>query len=297
MEIPLTVPDILSRLKSKIDPANLRLRIVSAFVLAPLVLVCIYFGGWLYAVVTILFMALAMHEWLKVVSPSASPGVIITAHSVLLATFGLGFVVWLLGSASVFDFLGASHARMATRIIICLLFELLLFAVLYGVAVSDKKKTAGWVLMGLLYIGIGGIALLWARFMGMKHAYFLFLTVWVTDIGAYLAGQLIGGPRLAPEISPKKTWAGLFGGMAFAALFGYGVATGFGSTQTWGAVKLALVLAVVAQLGDLFESYVKRQMSVKDSGRLIPGHGGVLDRIDGLLFAAVFFVLLYLIGV
>ncbi len=172
------MPDILSRLKSKIDPANLRLRIVSAFVLAPLVLVCIYFGGWLYAVVTILFMALAMHEWLKVVSPSASPGVIITAHSVLLATFGLGFVVWLLGSASVFDFLGASHARMATRIIICLLFELLLFAVLYGVAVSGQEKPPD---------GADGPSLALASAQrcygrasaGTKHAYFLFLTVWV----------------------------------------------------------------------------------------------------------------------
>jgi phosphatidate cytidylyltransferase len=118
----------------------------------------------------------------------------------------------------------------------------------------------------------------------------LLLVVWTTDIGAYFAGRSIGGPKLAPRISPGKTWAGLVGGMAAAGLVG-GLLTALAGAGFWLAAGLGALLAAVAQAGDLFESRLKRHAGVKDSGHLIPGHGGLLDRIDGLVFAAPTFAL------
>jgi phosphatidate cytidylyltransferase len=154
---------------------------------------------------------------------------------------------------------------------------------------------AAWLAFGVPYLGGSGLALIYLRDVpakGMALTFYLLAAVWATDIGAFLAGRLIGGPKLCPIVSPKKTWAGLIGGMALSALIGYGVARGFGATRPCAAAGLALALAVVAQTGDLFESWVKRRAGVKDSGTLIPGHGGVLDRIDGLVFAALFLGLL-----
>ena len=105
--------------------------------------------------------------------------------------------------------------------------------------------------------------------------------VWATDIGAYFAGRAIGGPRLWPAVSPNKTWAGLIGGMAGAALFGWLAAWFFdlGAPFSW----IGALMGLLAQLGDLFESWLKRRAGVKDSGTILPGHGGALDRLDGLL--------------
>lgn len=122
---------------------------------------------------------------------------------------------------------------------------------------------------------------------------YLLFCIWATDIGAYAAGKSIGGPKLAPRISPKKTWAGLVGGMLSAAAFGAGVAVAFDAERPWLAAVLGMVLAVVGQIGDLFESGIKRRFDVKDSGRLIPGHGGLLDRVDGLIVAAPVFALFH----
>ncbi len=151
-----------------------------------------------------------------------------------------------------------------------------------------------WQLLSLPYLGGFGLAMFYLRGVpdiGRDMVYYLLAVVWATDIGAYLVGRGIGGPKLAPVISPNKTWAGLFGGMALAAAFGYGVAAGLHARHVGIACGLAVVLAGVAQLGDLFESVFKRRSGVKESGGLIPGHGGVLDRIDGLVFAALFFAL------
>ncbi|MDE1147726.1 MAG: phosphatidate cytidylyltransferase [Azospirillaceae bacterium] len=151
------------------------------------------------------------------------------------------------------------------------------------------------------YVGGGCLALDWLRNRAGPEApwlfLFLLLAIWATDIGAYVAGRAIGGPKLAPRISPKKTWAGLLGGMAAAALVGLALAP-LATVSSFGAGALvAAVIAVVGQVGDLFESYMKRRCDVKDSGSLIPGHGGLLDRIDGLVMAAPVFALFHaLIG-
>jgi phosphatidate cytidylyltransferase len=263
----------LSRLFERFDHANFRQRLISSFVLMPVVLLAIYAGGWVYAAGVAVFMALGLGEWLRMVDPSAHMRVKAVAFAALLLTLGAG--TW---QSTVF---GA---------MVALLFVLVVFLL----AARDHVERAGWVTLGIPYLAGSGLALLNVRATpetGLALAVYLMVTVWATDIGAYVAGRLIGGPKLMPEISPKKTWAGLIGGMALAALFGYGGAHGFGAAKPWVAGILALVLAIVAQLGDLFESYVKRRSGMKDSGTLIPGHGGVLDRIDGLLFAAVFFVL------
>lgn len=156
----------------------------------------------------------------------------------------------------------------------------------------DRLSAEGRIIaaaVGVVYMAATVISLLWLREAvagGALLILFLFVCVWAADTGAYFTGRMIGGPRLAPNISPSKTWAGLAGGLAGAVLAGYGFALGIGAFAPLMALPLALLLALASVAGDLFESAVKRHFAVKDSGRLIPGHGGVLDRIDGLLFAA-----------
>jgi len=145
----------------------------------------------------------------------------------------------------------------------------------------------GWQVAGFVYALVPALALLWIRErspVGVELLLWVFITTWSVDIGAYFAGRTIGGPKLAPAISPNKTWAGLIGGMIAAALFG----------GLWASLLelprilllLAAPFAVAAQLGDLFESWLKRRAGVKDSGTWLPGHGGALDRLDGLVVVA-----------
>lgn len=164
------------------------------------------------------------------------------------------------------------------------------FAVVGLTARRVAKPADRWLLaVGIPYVGAGLVALVWLRMApggGLFLLIFALFTVWATDIGAYAAGRTIGGPKLAPRISPKKTWAGLIGGMAASALVGWGLALAIGAQRPGVVLLVGAVIAVVGQAGDLFESWAKRRYDVKDSGTLIPGHGGVLDRIDGLLVAA-----------
>jgi phosphatidate cytidylyltransferase len=147
-----------------------------------------------------------------------------------------------------------------------------------------RSAGAAW---GAAYLGTAAIALLFLRDQpdGFALTLWTLLVVWATDIGAFFAGRRIGGAKLAPRLSPNKTWAGLGGGMAAALLVGGVVAmlTGLPRPALW----LGAPLAVVAQAGDLFESALKRRAGVKDSGAVLPGHGGVLDRVDGLLPVAI----------
>lgn len=159
-------------------------------------------------------------------------------------------------------------------------------------------RRPGWALGGLFYVGLPVVALLWLRhdaLWGLATVLWLFATVAAVDTGAYFAGKTIGGPKLAPLISPNKTWAGLGGGVLAAGFCGLIAAMILG-TDVVTAVAFSMVLAPVAQIGDIAESAVKRYFGVKDSGAILPGHGGILDRIDGLVVAAVFVAAVRLLG-
>ncbi len=168
-------------------------------------------------------------------------------------------------------------------------------------------ESRAWQLAGYGYVALPCASLIWLRnaefasdLNGGAHVVlYLLFVVWATDISAYFAGKRIGGPKLAPALSPNKTWAGLLGGMTAAAAIG-AICASFTPypLSLVGCALLAMLLAVVAQAGDLFESWLKRRAGVKDSGTLIPGHGGLLDRIDGLVTATPLFALMvYLSGV
>jgi len=160
-----------------------------------------------------------------------------------------------------------------------------------------------WLLFGLLYILLPCLILIWLRDIenqGRQIVIWLFSVIWATDIGAYVSGRIIGGPKLAPTISPNKTWAGFFGGLIFAGSTGW-VLNKYAepSFETMEIIIACTVLSLMGQFGDLLESWVKRRFEVKDSGSLIPGHGGVLDRIDAILLATPaggIIILLYEIG-
>jgi phosphatidate cytidylyltransferase len=147
-----------------------------------------------------------------------------------------------------------------------------------------------WTAAGVYYAGFPAIALIAIRQdpeYGFHAILYLFLVVWSADTGAFFIGRMIGGPKLAPKISPNKTWAGFIGGALTACFAGVVFAAWFGHTSIPTIAGLSIALAVISQGGDLGESFLKRFFGVKDSSGLIPGHGGVLDRLDGLVFAAI----------
>jgi phosphatidate cytidylyltransferase len=155
----------------------------------------------------------------------------------------------------------------------------------------------GWMVAGFVYALVPALSLLWIRDrapQGLELLLWVFIVTWATDIGAYVAGRAIGGPKLAPSISPNKTFSGLFGGMISAALAGYAWVelTRMSALLFW----LAPLFALAAQAGDLFESGLKRRAGIKDSGTWLPGHGGALDRLDGLVVVAALTALVQIAG-
>lgn len=153
----------------------------------------------------------------------------------------------------------------------------------------SHNKQMIWKISGVIYILLSCLSLLWiidqhhlvheaVKFNGMNTIISIFVIVWANDIGGYIFGKIIGGKKLCPKISPNKTWAGFFGGIFFAIIVSPLVAEGFGA---------AGIAAIIASMGDLLESWAKRQCKVKDSGNLIPGHGGLLDRVDGIMLLAI----------
>ena len=260
------------------DPA-FRQRLLSSLVMAAGALAAAIVGGWPFVVLVLLAIVPVAHEWLRLIAPARPPRRLLT-----LLVAGLpGLAVLALAA-------GFSALALATLAVAPIVGA--------GTALRMAELPPGRVAAGTLYVGIPALALVWLRTQapaGSMHLLWLLLVVWATDIFAYLVGRTLGGPKLAPRISPGKTWSGLCGGVVGAGLTG-GVAAmalgaGFGLAAMVGAL-----LALVGQGGDLFESALKRQAGVKDSGHLIPGHGGLLDRIDGLVFAAPVFAGLVWLG-
>ena len=170
----------------------------------------------------------------------------------------------------------------------------LLAGAAFFVTIVTRRPRLG---LGVLYCGLPVLALTAMRRLddGILLTLWAMALVWSCDIGAFFAGRSIGGPKLAPVISPNKTWAGLIGGVLLATLLAAVMATGFG--LPWHLVYATPILAVLAQMGDLYESGLKRRAGVKDSGHILPGHGGVLDRLDGLVPVAPVAAVLVLLPV
>ena len=169
-------------------------------------------------------------------------------------------------------------------------------ALILGAAALYKRDDKNWVWLssGLLYIGASMVAML-VILLSPEHGQFYVLWVLVvvvlTDIGGYFAGRIIGGPKLWPAVSPKKTWAGTAGGWVLALISGAALGW-FGPEPLWSTIVISFVISVASQLGDLLESWLKRYNQIKDSSSIIPGHGGLLDRLDGVMSAAMVFAII-----
>lgn len=192
---------------------------------------------------------------------------------------------------------GAAFTALVVLVALGVLWEF--WGLIRGFAPSLPARLL-WLIFAFVYIGLAAYALWDIRTHWASPIYWtllLLLIVWATDIGAYFAGRAIGGPKIAPRISPSKTWAGLLGGIAASmTVIAVMIVMYFNdlsaiSEKWWLIPALGLPLPVIAQGGDFFESGLKRAAGVKDSGTLIPGHGGLFDRVDGLLAAAIFYVL------
>ncbi|HKH02876.1 MAG TPA: phosphatidate cytidylyltransferase [Bradyrhizobium sp.] len=245
------------------DSRNLLMRVVAAMVLAPAAIAIAYAGGWLWtALVTLAAIGLYV-EWLMIVGAVRETRVV-----------GSGVVALAV----------AGFCLAAGRIEASLLVLVLGFAV---VALLSSRPY--WAAAGLFYAAAAQIASVLVRqdqTEGYVALILILLVVWVTDIGGYFAGRGIGGPKLWPRVSPKKTWAGAIGGLAASLAISAGF-VGLGLGKTIPILLLGMTLSIASQLGDLFESAVKRRFGVKDSSQLIPGHGGLMDRLDGFIAAVV----------
>jgi len=246
------------------ERSALRQRVVSALLLAPVPLVAAFFVP-LWSLFVAAMATLMAWEWARLCGRGR-------VSRVGAATAGIAAAIVLVGAA------WASMAALA-----------LLAVAVAATAVAaafEKVCAPAWLALGVAYVGLPCLALISIRSdpeRGLATLLWVLALVWATDTGAYAAGRGIGGPKLAPRISPNKTWAGLLGGMVAAGLVGLVTVIWLPVTSVSMIVLLSAGLAVVEQAGDLFESAVKRHFGVKDSGNLIPGHGGVLDRVDGLL--------------
>jgi len=257
---------------------ELMMRIASAFVLAPGVIYLVYLGGWPFTGLVMLAALLMIYEWARLVRGShLNADYVIHAITAIIAVALAG----------------------AGQPILALLAAFTGFAIGLGVVVM-RGQGKRWPMIGFPYILLPCIAVVWLRSggeWGMLTLYWLLAVVWATDIMAFVTGRTFGGPKLAPHLSPSKTWSGLLGGVAGAAVAGALTSVFLDLQVGWLLAMLSGMIAVIAQIGDIAESALKRYANVKDSGALIPGHGGVLDRVDGLIFAAVAAAMVALIGV
>jgi phosphatidate cytidylyltransferase len=255
--------------------SELRLRILSGIVLAVVVLAATWFGGLAFRTLAAAIGVLVYYEWSTI---TRLPETDFRGNA-----FGWVSVV-LVSSLVLF---GVDELAL----------PLLLGATAIGIVYALVLKGSGWLAGGIVYSGLTVISLATIRgdtAHGFAAMLFIFAVVWATDILAYFIGRAVGGPKLAPSISPGKTWSGAIGGALSAVIAGTLVHMAFFSLNGLWVPIIALVLSAFSQIGDLFESFIKRRFGAKDSSRLIPGHGGVMDRVDGLVFAcfAAFLIVL-----
>lgn len=262
-------PDAVSGPSGSGNKSNLVVRAISTFVLAPLALAITWYGGLPFYGLAIVVAGLIFYEWGTVTGQFKAPLVPIIICGGML----VGLVAIILQDAPNFGFVFLAGAFLAAAIY------------------SMIQRAGFWLPTGVLYAAPFAIALWGLRsdeMFGLMAVIFLFAVIWATDIGAYLVGRTIGGPKLWPAVSPGKTWSGALGGLAGGVLAGVGVIYLSPHAVGLAIVAVSCGLSIISQFGDLFESAVKRRFGVKDSGHIIPGHGGIMDRVDGLIFAAIF---------
>lgn len=248
---------------------NLLMRVLAALVLAPVTIVIAWLGGWPWLWLVTIAAVILYYEWQMIIG--------VWRNRFIMAT---GIAA--LGIAGPFLMTGGPRLAGAVIAAAC--------AVLFLLA----RARSLWVVGGFLYATaafLGAVIVRADAAYGFVALTFVLLVVWAADIGGYFAGRGIGGPKLWPRVSPKKTWAGAIGGLLASLAIAAGfAAAGQGKLTT--LLGLGAVLSVVSQLGDLFESAIKRQFGVKDSSHIIPGHGGLMDRLDGFIAAIAFAALI-----
>jgi phosphatidate cytidylyltransferase len=260
------VKPVSSSDSKRLSGSNLALRVLSALVLGPLALLTAWAGDWPFALFWIVAALAVLWEWSALVVGSAYRLMFSSAAGAIAAA---GVLTWL--AKPVVALLMVGLGALAATIF----------------APVERRV---WVTLG---VGYAGAMLLAPMFLRADNTYgfavivLLFAIVWTTDVLGYFAGRAVGGPKLLPAVSPNKTWSGAIAGTGGAMVAALLVASLFGSFNVLAILIIAFVLSVLAQFGDLFESWVKRQFDAKDASKLIPGHGGVMDRLDGFWAAAV----------
>jgi phosphatidate cytidylyltransferase len=252
----------------RFDWSNLGLRVASAVVLVPAALFAAWWGGWLFLVLVSVGMALLAIEWGGMSAPKAPVRVAAAVTAAVLVAVFLGHLGY--------------YKSAWLAVPICAL-----AAALVARGVAERAADAAY---GVLYITPAALCLIWLRSTNQGHWWtlMLFACTWAADIGAFAVGSVVKGPKLWPRFSPNKTWSGFVGGLLAASATGAmmaGLSVFRLDLRAAALVGFAVGLATMA--GDLWESALKRRFGVKDSGDLIPGHGGLLDRVDGLMFAVV----------
>lgn len=258
--------------------SNLAARALSATILIPAVLAAVWYGGGPFLLMVAIATGLMAVEWSKMSAPDAPAEVAVTITVAVLASVFAAYIGWY-RSAWLLMVGGGVVAAIASR------------------HRTERAADAGY---GVFYIAPACITLVWLRNTasegfswepgtGVSWTLMLFAVTWAADIGAYAVGNLLRGPKLWPRISPNKTWSGFVGGLVIASLAAVGMSAALEAIElTWGAaVLVGLIGGLATMAGDLWESVLKRRFGVKDSGDLIPGHGGLLDRVDGLMFASI----------
>jgi phosphatidate cytidylyltransferase len=265
------------------EPGRLRQRVVSALALLPIPLAAVWFGWPWLPLVTAAAAAVMAWEWGRLCQRAGSSA----AEAVPVRIVLVGVVIAPVATAAVAETVFA----VATALIGA--------GIVYWMACGAADIEPRWAALGTLWVALPCVAFLWLardEVGGRATLLWMLAAVWATDIGAYAFGRTFGGPRLAPRWSPRKTWAGLAGGVLCAALTGAATALILGISSALPLTLLSAGLAIVEQFGDLAESLAKRRFGVKDTGSLIPGHGGLLDRLDGLLAVLPTVALVTLIG-
>ena len=313
---------------------NFVLRMISAVILAPLVIYVVYLGGIYFQTLALICLFLMLHEWFAINKQNKrilfiTIGIIICLFMLLklnlidIAIYNVGYIMYAMLLFLIYGIFQLINCEKLNKVITCTLLVLITYIIIHAIVVpkpygfplmellyfcgsimvavilghlmKKSKQEITFFATGLLYITIPMLYLIFKSFEEsenfFKIAIWILGVVWGCDIFAYLGGRLIGGAKLAPQISPNKTWSGAIVGAIATMMLSYFGISRFFQMDRYHILSITTVMVIAAILGDLLESKAKRILDVKDSGNIIPGHGGILDRLDSLLMVLYIFVI------